>query len=120
MFFFTLLSLYLKVLFDCLFQEFETKIAKKLTIMLEKRQNDMFESFRKRIEDLQASNESWKSQAKELQKQVLDLTNQIQRNKRRQLTNGPRPIMRNMAIQVNEQKVRFENLMEIRTFFFSK
>lgn len=66
-----------------IFQELEALVRSKVSAYLKAHRDSKMESLKSKIVDLQMANESWRTQAKELQKKVLDLTVLQQRLEKR-------------------------------------
>ena len=55
-------------------QELEALVRSKVQCYMSVHQDDEIVKLRKKVADLQEANDKWKTQARELQKQVVDLT----------------------------------------------
>lgn len=83
----------------------EELIQQKMKDYLKAHHENVVVKLEKKIEDLQASHDAWKAQAKELQSKVLEMNIQSQRLRKKQ-AQAPKVPVRTIGIQINEEKVQ--------------
>ncbi|XP_071105052.1 activating transcription factor 7-interacting protein 1-like isoform X2 [Haliotis cracherodii] len=97
-------------------KELEALVRSKVSAYLKAHRDSKMESLKSKIVDLQMANESWRTQAKELQKKVLDLTVLQQRlEKRKAATAALRQITtRSVAVQADDTKTNFATGLAVK------
>ncbi|XP_064604530.1 activating transcription factor 7-interacting protein 1-like [Liolophura sinensis] len=89
-------------------ESLEEMIKQKIKEVLEQQKEMLTKQFQEKINELQTSNEAWKSQAKELHRRAVELMSHQQRQERRRAVRvcGQR---RNVGIQVGEDRINSVN-----------